>query len=53
MKIGKYNTLRVVKKVAFGVYLDGGEQQEILLPKRFVPEGLDVDDEVEVFILPR
>ena len=40
----------MVKKVAFGVYLDGGEQQEILLPKRFVPEGLDVDDEVEVFI---
>ena len=50
MKIGKYNTLRVVKKVAFGVYLDGDEQQEILLPKRFVPEGLDVDNEVKVFI---
>ena len=50
MKIGRYNTLRVVKKVAFGVYLDGGDQHEILLPKRFVPEGLDIDDEIEVFI---
>ena len=32
MEIGKYNTLRVVKHVDFGVYLDGGEFGEILLP---------------------
>lgn len=47
---GEYNTLKVVKKVDFGVYLDGGNGEEILLPKRFVPNGLDVDDEIEVFL---
>lgn len=49
-EIGKYNTLKVVKTVDFGVYLDGGGQGEILLPTRYVPENTDVDDELEVFI---
>nr|WP_321410950.1 S1-like domain-containing RNA-binding protein [uncultured Carboxylicivirga sp.] len=48
--IGKYNTLRVVKEVDFGVYLDGGENGEILLPTRYVPENTIVDDELKVFI---
>ena len=48
---GKYHTLRVVKEVDFGFYLDGGESGEILLPTRFVPEeGLEPDDDIEVFI---
>jgi predicted RNA-binding protein (virulence factor B family) len=50
VKIGKYNTLRVVKSLDFGVYLDGGDGLEILLPTRYVPEGLKVDDELNVFI---
>lgn len=50
MEIGKYNTLRVIKEVEFGVYLDGGEALEILLPKRYVPDGIQVDDELDVFI---
>ncbi|WP_430813675.1 CvfB family protein [Carboxylicivirga sp. RSCT41] len=49
--IGKYNTLKVIKEVDFGVYLDGGEDfGEILLPIRYVPPGLKPDDEIEVFI---
>ncbi|MBR8534131.1 GntR family transcriptional regulator [Carboxylicivirga sediminis] len=48
--IGKYNTLKVIKTVDFGVYLDGGELGEILLPIRYVPPGLKVDDDIEVFI---
>lgn len=50
MEIGKYNTLNVVKKVDFGVYLDGGDGLEILLPTRYVPENCEVGDDVEVFI---
>lgn len=49
VQIGRYNTLKVVKHVDFGVYLDGGET-EILLPKRYVPDGLEPDQEIEVFI---
>lgn len=51
IQIGKYNTLRVVKEVDFGLYLDGGEEHgEILLPTRYVPEGVQPEDELEVFI---
>ena len=49
-EIGRYNTLRVIKKVDFGLYLDGGEGEEILLPKRFVPPGVQEGDELEVFL---
>lgn len=49
-EIGKYNRLKVIKKVDFGLYLDGGEGEEILLPKRFVPEGTQEGDEIEVFL---
>jgi len=49
--IGKTNHLRMVKEVDFGVYLDGGESLgEILLPIRYVPENLKVDDMLDVFI---
>lgn len=49
-EIGKLNELRVVKELDFGIYLDGGDLGEILMPKRYVPEGCKVDDMLEVFI---
>ena len=49
-EIGKFNTLRVVKVVDFGVYLDGEALGEILLPRRYVPEGCQPGDSVEVFL---
>jgi len=49
IQVGNYNTLKVVKKVDFGVYLDG-DGEEILLPKRYVPDGLQPDDEITVFV---
>ncbi len=49
-ELGKLNTLTVVKKLDFGIYLDGGDLEEILLPTRYVPQGCAVGDELEVFI---
>ena len=49
-EIGKINQLKVVKRVDFGLYLDGGDLGEILLPTRYVPEGSEIDDWLEVFI---
>ncbi len=49
-EIGKINSLRVVKEVDFGLYLDGGEHGEILLPKRYVPENTKPEDVIDVFI---
>lgn len=50
VEIGKLNTLRVVKIVEFGAYLDGGNRGEILLPKNTMPENCAVDSSIEVFI---
>lgn len=50
LKIGNYNTLEVVKLVDFGVYLDGGNGLEILLPTRYIDKPLHVGDKIEVFI---
>ena len=38
IELGKFNQLEVVKEVDFGLYLDGGDEGEILLPTRYVPE---------------
>ncbi len=48
--IGKYNRLRVVKQKDFGLYLDGENLGEILLPKRYVPEDCRIGAELDVFI---
>lgn len=49
VQVGSYNTLKVSRKVDFGFYLDDGVEG-ILLPKRFVPQGLRIGDELEVFV---
>jgi hypothetical protein len=48
--IGKYNTLKIVKFTDFGVYLDGSELGEILLPRRYVRGDLRAGARVEVFL---
>ena len=50
VNIGQINTLVVVKKVDFGVYLDGKELGDILLPERYVPASCMLKDELDVFI---
>jgi uncharacterized protein len=50
--IGRMNSLQVVKHTDFGLYLDGGADGEILLPKRYIPSDSpsEVDDWLNVFI---
>ncbi|OLU32226.1 S1 RNA-binding domain-containing protein [Pseudomonas sp. PA27(2017)] len=50
--IGRMNSLQVVKHTDFGLYLDGGADGEILLPKRYIPKDTpsDVDDWLNVFV---
>ena len=50
--IGRMNSLQVVKHTDFGLYLDGGADGEILLPKRYIPkqEALEVGDWLNVFV---
>ena len=50
VRLGRYNQLEVLKEVDFGVYLDGGDDGEILLPARYVPEDCQPGDMLNVFI---
>ena len=50
LRLGDYNTLKIVKRVDFGLYLDGGDNGEILLPSRYVPDGIAIGQQLEVFI---
>ena len=49
VEVGKYNLLKVIREVDFGVYLDDGADG-ILLPKRFVPTATTIGDELKVFL---
>ncbi|HMG84056.1 MAG TPA: S1-like domain-containing RNA-binding protein [Ferruginibacter sp.] len=49
VNVGEYNTLKVLRAVDFGLYLDDGAEG-ILLPKRFVPAGAKIGDELKVFL---
>lgn len=48
--IGKHNVLPVVRESAPGLYLDGGELGEILLPGRYIPRGVSPGDNMAVFV---
>ncbi len=48
--IGKHNSLIVLRDAVQGLYLDGEEHGEILMPRRYVPKGAHRGDRVEVFV---
>ncbi len=52
MRLGEYQTLTIVKQVAFGVYLAESRdaQEKVLLPKSQVPANAVLGDSMEVFL---
>ncbi|HEY0548492.1 MAG TPA: S1-like domain-containing RNA-binding protein [Verrucomicrobiae bacterium] len=48
--IGKRNTLVIVREAPPGLYLNGGDLGEILLPGRYIPRGLKQGEKLDVFI---
>ena len=49
IKIGEYNVMKVIKEKSMGIFLDDGDIG-ILLPKRYVPAGTNIGDNLEVFL---
>ncbi|WP_395744443.1 S1 RNA-binding domain-containing protein [Prosthecobacter sp.] len=49
-QIGKRNSLTVLHSTPHGIYLDGGDHGEILLPNRYIPKGTGLGDALDVFI---
>jgi predicted RNA-binding protein (virulence factor B family) len=50
-EIGKMNTLEVMRSTPHGLFLDGGDLGDILLPKRYAPRGKAPGDQIEVFLM--
>ena len=52
IRLGEVQTLHIIKKVDFGVYLseEAGQEEKVLLPKKQVPGNAQVGDAVEVFV---
>lgn len=50
VELGQMNKLKMVKRLNQGIYLDGGNDGEILLPAKEVPENMADDDILEVFV---
>lgn len=50
MKLGDYNYLRVLRFTSVGVFLGDKDGNDILLPNKYVPERLSIDDEIKVFV---
>jgi predicted RNA-binding protein (virulence factor B family) len=50
MEIGKYHQLNVARLTDFGAFLEDQQGEEVLLPRKFVPTDLKVEDSIEVFI---
>ena len=49
-ELGKQNTLKRIRDSPNGTYLDGGDLGEILLPQRYVPNDMDPEDTISVFV---
>lgn len=54
LKLGEKQTLEIMKKVEFGVYLknpeDAAGEERVLLPAKQVPAGANIGDQIEVFL---
>ena len=48
--IGKISCLRAIRQAPPGLYLDGGEKGEILLPRRYASHNIAPGESVEVFV---
>ncbi len=48
--IGRYQLLTAIRSTPHGMVLQDSEGDDVLLPKKYVPEGLAPGDDVEVFI---
>lgn len=50
VSVGKFNQLKIVKRTIYGLFLDGDDLGEILLPKRFVPDDFTIGESLNVFV---
>ena len=50
LHLGIKNTLRILRGTIVGMFLGDDEENDVLLPKKYIPEDTVVGDDIEVFI---
>ena len=50
LHLGIKNTLRILRGTTVGMFLGDNEENDVLLPKKYIPEDAIVGDDIEVFI---
>jgi predicted RNA-binding protein (virulence factor B family) len=50
MELGEINILKVLRFTAPGAYLGDEEGNDVLLPGKYIPEGLEEGDDITVFL---
>ena len=49
ISIGTFNTLKIARRTNVGLFLTDGNQ-DVLLPKKYIPKISEIGDELEVFV---
>jgi len=49
-ELGRYNKLTIMRRVDIGVYVDGGDLGQILLPRKYVTESMQPGEQLELFV---
>ncbi len=47
---GQFQTLKINRQAPPGLYLTDEEENEVLLPNKYIPENFEIGDEIEVFL---
>ncbi|MCB4809010.1 GntR family transcriptional regulator [Tamlana sp. 62-3] len=50
MELGKINTLEILRETDHGIYLIDANDEEVLLPNRYVPAEFKIWDKIDVFV---
>tara|TARA_Y200000002_G_C22665425_1_gene657775 strand:- start:844 stop:1692 length:849 start_codon:yes stop_codon:yes gene_type:complete len=50
IEIGRFNRLKILRYTSPGLFLGDAEDNEVLLPNRYVPNDFEIDDFLDVFV---
>ena len=50
IKIGEYQTLTIVREMPQGFYLEDEDENEVLLPQKYITKDMEIEDRIKVFV---
>ncbi len=49
IELGNYNTLKILRETAVGLFLGDDDVDDLLLPLKYIPEEFNIGDDISVF----